>query len=131
MSIFSVTTRGRAFALARMLDTCTVTRQTSNPTDPDTGVGAPVNSTIYTGKCRIRQAIVMGRPVVSGEAQQYQQHSVLSLPLTAAVLAVDDLVTPTASALTPTLIGRKFRVRALAGDTSETAARYEVMEFTS
>lgn len=131
MSATTVTQRGRLFALARMLDTCTVTRLTGSSTDPETGVVTPTTSTVYTGRCRIRQAIVMDRPLSSGEAQRYIQHSILSIPTTAALLLSDDTVTITASALTPILVGRTWHVRATSGDTNSTASRYELVEITS
>ena len=131
MSVPTITARGRLFALARMLDTCTVTRLTGSATDPETGVVTPTTPTIYTGKCRLRQAVVMDRPLTAGEAQRYIQHTVLSIPITAAALASDDTVTVTASALMPILVGRTWHVRALAGDSDMTAARYELVEVTS
>lgn len=131
MSATTVTQRGRLFALARMLDTGTATRLVSSSTDPETGVVTPTTSTIYTGRCRIRQAVVMDRPLTSGEAQRYLQHSILSLPTTAPLLLSDDLFTLTASALTPILVGRLWHVRALSGDTNSTASRYELVEVTS
>jgi hypothetical protein len=114
-----------------MLDTCTVTRLTGSSTDPETGIVTPTTSAIYTGRCRIRQAVVMDRPLTSGEAQRYIQHSILSVPTTAALLLTDDLVTVTASALTPVLVGRLWHVRALSGDTNSSASRYELAEVTS
>lgn len=131
MSATSVTLRGRAFGEARMLDTCAVTRPGTPTTDPDTGVVTPSSTTIYTGNCRIRQAVVIDRPLESGQAQRYVQHSILSLPITAPALLTDDIVTFTASALTPILAGRTWHVRGLSGDTNATAAKYEVTEITS
>lgn len=131
MSATSVTLRGRAAAEARMLDTGTVTRPGTPTTDPDTGVVTPTSTTIYTGKCRIRQAVVMDRPLESGQAQRYVQHSILSLPIAAPALLTDDIFTMTTSALTANLVGRTWHVRGLSGDTNATAARYEVVEVTS
>jgi hypothetical protein len=131
VSATSVTLRGRAFAKARMLDTCAVTRPGAPTTDPDTGVVTPTTTTIYTGKCRIRQAVVMDRPLESGQAQRYVQHSILSVPIASPVLLTDDIVTFTASALTANLVGRTWHVRGVSGDTDATAARYEVIEVTS
>lgn len=131
MSATSVTLRGRVSAEARMVDTCTVQRVTGSSTDQDTGVVTPTTTTIYTGKCRIRQAVEVGRPLDSGQAQRYMQHSILSIPIASAVLLVDDVVTITASALTANLVGRTWHVRAVSGDTNTTAARYEIAEVTS
>lgn len=131
MSATTVTLRGRKAAEARMLDSCAVVRPGTPTTDPDTGVVTPVTTPVYTGKARIRQAVVMDRPLESGQAQRYVQHSILSLPIAAAVLLTDDIVTFTASALTANLVGRTWHVRGLSGDTNATAAKYEVTEVTS
>lgn len=114
-----------------MLDTATVTRPGTPTTDPDTGVVTPTSTTIYNGKCRIRQAVVMDRPLESGQAQRYVQHSILSVPIGSPALLTDDVLTITASALTAILVGRTWHVRGLSADTDATAARYEVIEVTS
>lgn len=132
MSATTVTLRGRKAAEARMVDTGAVTRPGAPVTDPDTGVTTyPNATTIYTGKARIRQAVVMDRPLESGQAQRYIQHSILSLPIAAAVLLTDDVFTMTASALTANLVGRTWHVRGVSGDTNATAAKYEITEITS
>ncbi len=131
MSATSVTLRGRAFAEARMLDTGAVTRPGTPTVNQDVGSTTPTSTAVYTGKCRIRQAVVMDRPLESGQAQRYVQHSILSLPIAAPALKTDDIFTLTASALTANLIGRTWHVRGLSGDTDATAARYEIAEVTS
>lgn len=131
MSATTVTLRGRRAAEARMLDTCAVTRPGIPTSNLDTGVTTPVTTLIYTGKCRIRQAVVMDRPLESGQAQRYVQHSILSLPIAAPVLLTDDIVAFTAAALTANLVGRTWHVRGVSGDTDATAAKYEVTEITS
>lgn len=131
MSATTVTLRGRKAAEARMQDTCAVTRPGTPTTDPDTGVVTPVTTPVYTGKSRIRQAVVMDRPLESGQAQRYVQHSIFSVPIAAPALLTDDIVTFTASALTPILLGRTWHVRGLSADSDATAARYEVAEITS
>ena len=131
MSVTTVTLRGRAAAEARMLDTAAVSRPGTPTSNADTGVTTPVTTPIYTGKCRIRQAVVMDRPLESGQAQRYVQHSILSVPIAAPVLLTDDIVTITASALTANLVGRTWHVRGLSGDTDATAAKYEIAEVTS
>lgn len=131
MSATSITLRGRVAAEALMVDTCTIKRDVSNPatnTDPDTGVVTPVYSTIYTGKCRLKLPVAVARPITTGEAQQFTQHPILSLPASTTGVQIDDIVTVTASALMPSLVNRVFHVRAQPGQSHMTAARFEIME---
>lgn len=128
MSATSITLRGRIEAEALMVDTCTITRVVSTTTDPDTGVVTPTYSTIYTGKCRLKLAVAVARPLKAGEAQEFSQHPILSLPATTTGVLVDDILTITASLLMPSLVGRVFHVRAQPGQSHMTAARFEVME---
>lgn len=131
MSATSVTLRGRVAAEALMVDACTITRVVSASTDPDTGVVTPTYSTIYTGKCRLKLPVAVARPVTVGEAQQFTQHPILSLPATTTGVQVDDILTITTSLLMPSLVGRIFHVRAVPGQSHMTAARFEVMELMS
>lgn len=111
-----------------MVDTCTITRVVSQTTDPDTGVVTPTYSTIYTGKCRLKLAVAVARPIKVGEAQEFTQHPILSLPATTTGVQIDDILTITASLLMPSLVNRVFHVRAIPGQSHMTAARFEVME---
>ena len=132
MSATSATLRGRIAAEGLMVDTCTIVRRGAAVTALDTGaVTYPAQQTIYTGKCRLKLPVAVARPDLVGGAQEFLQHPVLSLPATAAGVAnvdIDDLLTLTASALMPLLVGRLFHIRAKPGQTHMTAARFEVME---
>ena len=128
MSATSATLRGRAAAEALQVDTCTITRIVSTTTDPDTGVVTPTYSTIYTGKCRLKLPVAVARPLKVGEAQEFTQHPILSLPALTTGVQVDDILTVTASLLMPSLVGRVFHIRAVPGQSHMTAARFEVME---
>jgi len=129
MSATSVTLRGRQKAEQLMVDTCTIIRNGAPVTDKDTGVVTyPNPTTVYTGKCRLKLPVAIARPDNVGEAQQFLQHPVLSLPATTTGVEVDDIATITASLLMPSLVGRVFHVRAKPGQSHMTAARFEVME---
>lgn len=128
MSAASVTLRGRHAAEALMVDTCTITRTVATVTNPDTAQVTYTAASIYAGQCRLKLPVAVARPDVVGGAQQFLQHPVLSLPATTTGVQIDDLVTMTASALMPALVGRLFRVRAQPGQSHMTAARFEVME---
>lgn len=132
MSAASVTTRGRAAAEALMLDACTIARTTGSSTDPDTGVVTPTTSTAYTGKCKVQQSKVpIGEPKDLGEASILVVHLEVHVPMSATGIQVDDVVTVTASALDPDLIGRRFTVRGVAHKSFLTARRLDVQEVDS
>lgn len=114
-----------------MVDTCTITRTATSVVDPDTGVITGTTTTVYTGKCRLKLPVAVARPLTVGEAQEFLQHPILSLPATTTGVQINDLLTITASLLMPVLVGRTFRIRAVPGQSHMTAARFEVMEVMS
>jgi hypothetical protein len=128
VSAHTVTLRGRVKAQELQEDTCTIQRRSGSTTDPETGVVTPTYTTVYTGSCRLKLPTAVARPLTVGEAQEYTQHPVLSLPAATTGVEIDDLVTITASALMPALVGRKFHVRGKPSDTQMTAARFGVVE---
>lgn len=113
-----------------MVDTCSIARANPSATavDPETGAITPSYTTVYTGKCRLKLPTAVTRPLVVGEAQEFLQHPILSLPAATTGVAINDIVTITASALMPQLVGRVFHVRGRPGQSHMTAARFEVME---
>lgn len=128
MSATSAVLRGRTAAEALMVDTCTITRVVSVSTDLDTGVVTPTYSTIYSGKCRLKLSVAVARPIKVGEAQEFTQHPILSLPATTTGVQIDDILTITASLLMPSLVNRVFHLRAIPGQSHMTAARFEIFE---
>jgi hypothetical protein len=48
--------RGRAFLEPSLTDTCLIERLTAEFTDPDTGVTTKTYTTIYNGRCQVKQA---------------------------------------------------------------------------
>lgn len=132
MTRASVLARGRAFALAGFIDTCTITRVTSVVTDPDTGVQTPTTETVYEGVCRVQQRSPGGaRPADAGEAYLLMLQMELQLPNSATGIVVGDVATITASVNDVDLVGREFRVRELAHKSEATARRIGVEEVTS
>lgn len=131
MTRASVLARGRAAALAGMVDGCTITRVTSVVTDPDTGVQTPTTATIYSGVCRVQQRTPGGvRPLDAGEAYLLMLRMEVQLPNSATGIAVGDTVTITASVNDADLVDREFRVRELAHKSEATARRIGVEEVT-
>lgn len=131
MSATSITLRGRAAVEQLLVDTCTITRVTGSSAGTGAGQIVPTYSTIYTGRCRLKLPVAVARPVEVGEAQEFSQHPILSLPATTTGIEVDDILTITASQLMPSLVGRVFHIRAKPGQSHMTAARFEVMELMS
>src|SRR5690348_14673080 len=112
MSRASVLARGRAAALAGMVDACAITRVTGHTTDPDTGVQTPTTETVYEGACRVQQwSPSSARPADVGEDYQLLQATELQLPIDATGVQVGDQVEMTASAHDLDLPGRVFRLR--------------------
>lgn len=132
MSRASVLARGRAAALAGMVDACAITRVTGHTTDPDTGVQTPTTETVYEGACRVQQHSPGGaRPADVGEAYQLLLRLEVQLPVSATGIEVSDTVTITAAAHDTDLVGRAFRVRELMHKTHLSARRIGVEEVTS
>ncbi len=131
MSATSVTLRGRAAAEALMADAVTIQRRTGETTDPDTGVVAPTYATVYAGKAKVQAAQFSGSPSTVGEAELLIAQMQVHIPMSATGVTSDDLVTVTASALDPELVGKTFRVRGASHKSYLTARRYSVIEVTS
>jgi hypothetical protein len=111
-----------------MVDTCVITRTATSVVDLDTGVITGTTTTVYSGKCRLKLPVAVARPSLVGQAQDFLQHPILSLPATTTGVQINDVLTITASLLMPSLVGRIFHVRAIPGQSHMTAARFEVME---
>jgi len=119
--------RGRASAESLMLDTCLVQRPGTPVTDADGVVSTPL-SEVYTGRCKVQQTISQASNPSAGGHQFTVQDSRVDFPVTAGPLAVDDVVTMTASVLDPQLVGREFRVTELFHKSYATAQRTRVEE---
>lgn len=131
MSRASVLVRGRTAAEAGMVDTCTIRRRTGESTDSGTGVVTPTFATLYTGKCRVQQAIVQSQQIEAGQDYALQLRLELQLPMSVTGLEVADEVTITAAVHDADLLGRVFKIRDLAHKTHATARRVQMIETNS
>ena len=131
MSAASVLARGRAAAEARMVDTCTARRVTGETVDDNTGDVTPTLTSVYAGRCRMKQPNASATAAEVGEAAVLLQQPEVHLPMSAAVLRPGDEITLTASVHDPGSVGRVFIVRAVPAQSAATARRYGVTERTS
>lgn len=116
-----------------MVDACTVTRLNGRGTlDPDglSYSGAPAADTVYEGKCRIRRSDTQGDEQQAGDKGIGVSGFLVSLPMGAVGVQLDDLVTVTGSALDADLVGRRLRVAAVTRGTHVTARRLQCEEVT-
>jgi hypothetical protein len=109
VSLADLLARGRSAAETLMTDACTVTRVTAQTTDPNTGAVTDTRTTVYEGPCKVRQ-VTSSEPAQVGEAKVVVGAYVLSLPMSAAAVHVDDDAEITASGHDPALVGRVLRV---------------------
>lgn len=132
MSRASVLARGRAAAEAGMQDACVIRRPSgSGTTNPVTGYPTPNDTTVYTGKCRVQQAVAVARPHDVAEDQVLVVRFDLQLPVAGTEgLQVKDEVTITAAFNDADLVGRVFTVWELAHKSESTARRVGIIERT-
>lgn len=131
MSATTAVLAGRRRAEALMVDTCTVTRAGSGTTDDLTGEVTSTPTTVYAGRCKVQQAAAMGQRVDAGEASTVLLRLEVHLPVAGSEdVRRGDLVTITASANDPALMGKTFRVHDQAAKSFATARRLGVEEVT-
>lgn len=122
---------GRVAAERLMTDTCTVTRPGEPVFNETTGTYTPTSTTIYTGKCRVQAANTLAGGPNAGERVVVISRFTVSLPISAPVVQVDDIVTVTIGTFDAQLIGKRFRVASLHHKSHATARRLEVEETQS
>ena len=131
MSRASLLARGRAAALAGMIDACQITRVTGATTDDLTGAVIPTSAVIYAGACRIQQTVAMGQRTDAAEATAIVLRLELQLPVVGSEsVGRGDQVTLTASVNDPALVGRTFKIRDLHHKSEATARRMTLEEVT-
>lgn len=130
MSAEAAVLAGRRAAESLMQDTCTVERPGEPVTDPETGEVTPSLTSVYTGPCKVQQTISQGSNPSAGSHAFTIQDSRVDFPVSAGPFAVDDVVTVTASALDPQLVGTVYRVAELFHKSFATAQRTRVEEVT-
>lgn len=117
----------RVQAESLMIDSCTVERPGGLVTDAEGNV-APVLTPVYAGRCKVQKTATQAANPSAGGHQFTLQDSRVDFPVGAGPLAVDDVVTLTAAALDPQLVGRLFRVTELFHKSYATAQRTTVSE---
>jgi hypothetical protein len=123
--------RGRTAAELGMVDACTIRRESGGSTDQTTGVHTPTWSALYTGKCRVQQALAQAAQHDAGEDYLLMLRLEVQLPMSVTGLEVNDELTITTSAHDGDLVGRVFLVRDLFHKTEATARRIQVIERTA
>ena len=117
----------RSQAESLMIDACTVERPGELVTDAEGNV-SPALSLVYEGECKVQKTATQAANPSAGGHQFTLQDSRVDFPVSAGPLAVDDVVTLTASVLDPQLAGRSFRVTELFHKSYATAQRTTVSE---
>lgn len=123
----------RRQAESRMVDSCTVHRvlEGETVTDPVTGVDSPATEQVYAGRCRVQTYEPQERNPELGGATATVQRYAAHVPVGSFEPQVGHVVTITAAALDPHLVGRVFRVVALLHKTAATAYRLGVEEVST
>jgi len=118
---------GRRIAESLMLDAATVT-STSRTIDQTTGAEVIVKTPVYTGRVKIQSGATQESTPEAGGATITVQRSEAHFPVGAFVPAVGQVITITAAALDPLMVGLVFRVVALLHKSAGTAYRLSVEE---
>jgi hypothetical protein len=114
-----------------MLDACVIKRLTGETVNTATGAVTPAYVQVYSGKCRVQQALAQGRIEVAGQASVVMAERQLQLPVaTSPDVRADDIATITACVNDADMIGREFRVRDEHGKSEATARRLLIRERT-
>lgn len=131
MGAVHLTKRGRLAAERLMVDQCEVRAPaTVGAMDPNTGLRPETpGAVVYTGKCKVQTFEAHESTPESGDHLYTVQRTQVHLPATVEV-AVDQIITITASVLDPNLVGRRFRVAAYLHKSFATANRVQVEEVT-
>lgn len=131
MSALSVALRGRRRAESLMVDACVIREpSTFGAMDPGTGQRTEtVGAVVYEGRCKIQTYEAHESTPASGQHVWSVQRYSVHLPATVEV-AVDCMVTVTASVLDANMVGRRYRVAGDLHKSMATANRLVVDEVT-
>ncbi len=131
MSVASALARGRAAATALMVDACAITRTGPVQTNRLDGTVAGNPVTVYSGQCRIQQALAQGQRVEAGELEPVLLRLEVQLPVVGTEgIERGDLVLITTATNDADLTARTFRVRDLHHKTHATSRRIQCEEVT-
>lgn len=128
MSIEAFLARGRAAAVELMVDACTIEYLDTSVTDQDLGTVDETFTPVYAGKCRFQQPAPSGNRTDVGEADVLVGQLILQVPMSVVGIRPNAVVTCTASALDPDLVGRKWTVTGLGHKTHSTMRRVALQE---
>lgn len=130
MNLSGLVQAGRAWHEAIMEDSCIITREGDRILNETTGQYTVGTTTTYEGPCRL--VVQPRQPQDANATGQVEAvtHARLDLPVSTSTSVRDgDAVTFTAS-VDPALVGVKYRLRGLAGQTHATARRFFVEVYT-
>ena len=126
----NLTLAGRLWHESMMDDTCTITREGTRILNEANGQYAVVTSTTYAGACRV---VVQPRPPKDtrtvGQVEAVT-NARLDLPVVASAGVRDGDVVVFNTSIDPGLVGAKYRLRGIAGQTHGTARRFFVEAYT-
>jgi Family of unknown function (DUF6093) len=127
----TVMLRGRQAAEALMVDACVITRAGSTTTDDLTGAVSSTDAQVYAGKCKVQQLTGIGRRYDAGEVSLIIRKFDVHVPIDGTTgIQRGDLVTITAAAHDPELLGTVYRVHEAFAKSFDTARRLGVEEIT-
>lgn len=119
--------RLRSAAESMMTDTCTIRRPGAPVFDAATGAYTTPDTTVYTGKCRVRTRSVgflRDRLVEAGEEQVSLWPYIVAVPMSVTGVQVSDVVTVDTSG-DPALVGVAMRVRVATLGTNANARKLD------
>jgi hypothetical protein len=121
---------GRAWHESIMEDACAVTREGARTLNEANGQYVMSSTTVYTGACRLVVQPRQPQDAAAPGQVEAVTHARLDLPVSKSTGVRDgDVVTFTKS-VDPALVGVKYRLRGLAGQTHATARRFFVEVYT-
>lgn len=132
MSREGVLMTARRAKSSRMTSRCTVERTTGETTDATTGIATQTVTPVWSGPCYLpRQNGGLGSrgSRLADVAAMTEQGTVIEVPWDTAGLAVDDVLTVTASPM-PANVGRQLRIIGLPIDEEATVLRVACEELT-
>jgi hypothetical protein len=122
---------GRALLAQTLIDTCTIQRQSGGGSENlTTGLFQPGYLTIYSGPCKVQGAAAASSTDV-GEAHLAIDSPILHVPIAVTGVQEADVVTITASANDPELVGKVFRIQGPHHKSNATARRFQCTEVSS
>jgi len=118
---------GRAAAEARMTETIIAGVETE-AVDPDTLETITIVTPTYAGPALVKYPTLTVSDQDAGGQQYTAAQVTVGVPVSAGVLPVDSIITPTASTVDQSLIGRRYRVTAAPQSGQVTSHRHPVEE---